>query len=307
MRIYYVYLAIAAIVWGLNFHLAKVMLSHTSIIEAGLWRYVFGVFVLFIISLKYLPAWSVIVKYSKALFYVGFIGLFGFNFFFFLGISKTSAINASLIASLNPAFTLICSYVILSTAITRNQILGIFMALLGVFLLILKGDLGAISSITVAEGDFWMLIACLVFALHHVWVKKYAKGLPNQSFTFLTNAVCLAGFFLILPFQPLGTISSYPLSFWGAAIGMGAVGTALAYYLWNLSVAKVGPLQAGIFINLVPLSTAMFAIFLGELVHWYHILSGTIILCGIFIMQRPAKGAVSKVIAPVSQPSSQKI
>lgn len=290
---YWFFLAFATISWGLNFHLAKMMLEDSSAMEAGLWRYVFGVGVLLFFLWGDWPKWSAVKQQLRPLFLVGFIGLFGFNYFFFVGLSKTSAINAALIAGLNPATTLILSKFILKIPISKAQIAGILMALFGVIFLILKGKIFSLLSLQLNEGDAWILLANVVFALHSVWVKQYGGHLSNRHFTFLTNFVCLLGFVFLLPFLEFGSITDYPTQYWVAAMGMGGVGTALAYYFWNKGIAQLGAPQAGIFMNMVPLSAAIFALFFGETIRFYHIVSGLAIISGVLIMQMKGRKRIS--------------
>lgn len=282
---YWFFLTFATVSWGLNFHLAKVMLDDSSALEAGLWRYMFGVGVLLFFLWGDWPKWSVLKSEWRALLLVGFIGLFGFNYFFFVGLSKTSAINAALIAGLNPASTLLLSKYILKTSITKAQVAGIVMALFGVAFLILKGRIFSLLHLQLNEGDAWILLANIIFALHNVWVKQHSGRLSNRHFTFLTNFFCLLGFVVLIPFLRIGPITTYPPEYWGAAIGMGGVGTALAYYFWNRGIAHLGAPQAGVFMNLVPLSAALFALLFGETIRFYHIISGLVIICGVVIMQ----------------------
>ncbi len=279
------YLLMATTCWGLNFHLAKLMLSSSSAIEAGLWRYLFGVSVLLIVTARYLPTWQDIRSNLKPLLLIGGIGLFVFNFLFFTGMQYTTAINASLIVGLNPATTLILSSFILGLRISGRQALGIVIAFLGVTLLVLKGNISDLSAVQISVGDLWIFAANIVFALHHVWVKKYAGKLNNRTFTFLTNAVCLLGFVLVIPFQGVGEATEYPAIYWLAAMGMGALGTALAYIVWNLGIAKVSAPKAGIFMNFVPMSAAIFAVIFGESLYLYHLISGLLVISGMVIMQ----------------------
>jgi drug/metabolite transporter (DMT)-like permease len=279
------YLLMATTCWGLNFHLAKVMLATSSAMEAGLWRYIFGVTVLLLVSYRHLPTWRDIRDNAKPLLLIGGIGLFVFNFLFFTGMQYTTAVNASLIVGLNPATTLVLASLILGIRISRRQTLGILLAFVGVIYLVLKGNLSDISQMNISTGDIWIFAANVAFALHHVWVKKYAGKLHNQTFTFLTNAVCLAGFVLVMPFQGIGSIGDYPGLYWLAALGMGGLGTALAYMVWNLGIAKVGAPQAGIFMNFVPMSAALFALMFGESLHLYHLISGLLVVSGMIIMQ----------------------
>ncbi len=281
-----IFLGLAAVLWGINFHLAKIMVQGSSAIEAGFWRYLFGVSTLSLFTLGDFPRWAVIKENLKALILIGMVGLFAFNYFFFLGLSDTTAVNAALIISLNPALTLILSYFILKSAITVNHLIGIGLALFGVLYLIFNGNFPSIKNITISTGDGWIFMANIVFALHHVWVKKYAGRLTSRHLTFSTNFICLILFVLVLPAYNIGNFTLYPREFWFASFGIGVLGTALSYYLWNIGVAKKGSAQAGIFMNLVPLSTGVSAFLFGEKVSLIHLISGILIISGILFMQK---------------------
>ncbi len=283
------YLIIATALWGLNFHLAKVMLQYSPAMVAGFWRYLFGVIVLLGFSYKNLPGWSLIKKNIGSLAFAGIIGLFGFNFFFFWGLKYTTALNAALIVSLNPALALIFSVVLLKTKISSSQIAGVILAFVGVLFLITKGNLYRLNQVEFSIGDFYIFLSNIVFSLYHVWVKKNSGKMETMHFTLITNVMCFLVFLLILPFQELNNFANYSYQFWLAAIGIGAFGTSLAYYLWNKGVGEIGAAQAGIYMNIAPLSTVLFSLFFGEQLFPYHIISFMIIVTGLLIMQlKPA-------------------
>tara|TARA_R110002033_G_scaffold170514_1_gene213220 strand:+ start:11209 stop:12096 length:888 start_codon:yes stop_codon:yes gene_type:complete len=277
------YLIIATIFLGLNFHLAKVILRDVNFIEAGFWRFLFGVAALLVLGVKNLPSFKIIRKNLKGISLTGFIGLFGFNLFFFLGLMNTSAVNAALIVSLNPAFTILFSHKILKTPINKIQIIGIIIALFGVTYLILKGNITNLTSIQFNYGDILILIANVFFALHHVWVKKYATTISSLNFTLLTSICCLIGFFILLPINGIEVVTTHTTNFWVAVFGIGCLGTALAYFLWQKGVQITGADKAGIYMNIVPLSAALFTILFKENLYTYHLIGGLFIVIGLLI------------------------
>lgn len=280
------YLATTAIFWGLNFHLAKIMLKEVGFVEAGFWRYLFGVIPLFFLVFKDLPSRALIRKNLKGLVLVGVVCLFGFNLFFFLGVLYGPAINGALIVSITPMLTVLFSNRILKTPLERKQILGLVISLGGVLYLILKGEFQNLLQIQLSGSDILLLIASIFFALQNVWVKKYGGRMSNKNFTFLTNALCMLSFFVLLPFLGVESMGSHSLPFWLAAIGIGAFGTAAAYFLWNAGIKLTNANQAGIFINVVPLSAAMFSVIFGEELFFYHLISGAFIILGVVVMRR---------------------
>ncbi len=280
-----IYFIISVIFWGLNFHLAKILLSEVNFIEAGFWRYLFGILPLTLLVYKDMPSLELILKNLKGISLVGIIGIFGFNLFFFLGMMHTTAINAVLIFSLNPALTLLLSNRILKTPLHWKHIIGIIVSFIGVAYLLAQGNIGNLFTIHFTNGDILIFIANVFFALHHVWVKKYASAISNSNFTFLTGILCLACFLLFLPFYGMEDITTHGISFWLSVIGIGFFGTSLTYYLWNKGIKLTGANQAGIFINIIPLSTAIFAAFFGEVLYFYHAISGLLIVFGVFVMK----------------------
>ena len=283
------FLIIATVLWGLNFHFAKVMLGETHFIEAAFWRYAFGIATLVILSYKSLPNLKFMLANLKSMFWVGFIGLFGFNVFFFLGMKYTSAVNAALIISLNPALTVIFSHLILKTPLKTNHFFGLALALVGVIYLLTKGVFGELLSLSFTTGDLLILVANILFALHHVWVRKYAVGVGLKEFTLMTNFTSMVGFVVVLMFSSMGNVFTYSGAFWLSAIGIGTLGTAIAFLTWNEGVRQIGANKAGIFMNLVPLSAAVTAVFFNQELYLYHLWSGLMIIMGLMVMQMNTK------------------
>jgi len=116
----------------------------------------------------------------------------------------------------------------------------------------------------------------------------YKGNLSNLNFTTLTNIACLFGFMLILPFQPESISADHQSMYWLWAIGIGSFGTALAYFFFNKGVSMIGPDRASMFLNLVPLTAVLIGIILGQTLYLYHVISGVVILSGVYIAQRTA-------------------
>ena len=220
---------------------------------------------------------------------VGFVGLFGFIFFFMQGLKQTSALNGALILALNPAMTVILAVVFQGHKIRSRDIMGIVLALIGVIYLLTKGNLIEVLDLSFSAGDIYFLVAGLMFALQNIWIRKYSAGLGSKAFTLLTNFFCLLGFTILLFFDIGHEPLELPGRFWLAAIGMGLPGTALAYYAWNLGISKIGPARGSIFLNAVPLMVALLAIPFGDKLYLYHFFSFVLIMSGLLIMQWQGK------------------
>jgi len=250
------FLLLAVFFWALNFYLGKEAMQYVSPNVTGFWRFVFGALAIWMIHSFRVPSWSHLRKHLKGILLVGLVGQFGFIFFFFQGLNLTSAINGSLIISLNPAITLLLTTLFQGYKPNKLQIIGV-------------------------------VLSFLMFAIQNIWISIYSKRMDNLEFTTLTSFACLLGFSALMLIEPAAIpVSELPASFWWAEIGMGVFGTAVAYYCWNYGIKKVGPAKGSIFINLLPIFTAMMAIFLGQELYSYHFISLVITLCGLLLVQR---------------------
>lgn len=279
--------------WGLNFHLLKAMLTSVHFIEAGFWRYVFGVAALAIYVWKSFPTWSLFKRHAAGILLVGLFGLFGFNLFLFWGLRYTSSINASLIISLSPIVTLYLGTLFLKSAITYTQVIGSILGLIGVGYLMTKGDVANLNLLVFSKGDVLILLAMLLSSFYHIWVKKYAVSISNAHFTFLTQLVCLLSFILIIPFFIEPHSINYGIRFWMVSILFGVVGTAVTYILWNKGLGFIGASKAGMFMNIIPLSTAVITVILGNELTTVHMGSGILIFSGLIVSQIKQKNEFS--------------
>jgi len=63
----------------------------------------------------------------------------------------------------------------------------------------------------------------------------------------------------------------------------------LAYIFWNRSVAALGPGKTGMFMHLMPPSSAALGlIVLGEPIAWFHVAGFAVIVLGIWLVTAPA-------------------
>lgn len=271
--------------WGANFHLLKEMLTTVNFIEAAFWRYLFAVFALALFVIQKLPCRRLFLANIKGILLIGIFGLFGFNMLLFWGLEYTSSVNASLIISLSPMTTLLLSRVFFRAKINSAQLSGMVLGILGVLYLLTKGHPGIFTIRSLSMGDVLVLIAMVLASGYHIGVKKYMVNMSNLHFTFFTNLICLLSFLVILPTSAIPKPWEYGMSFWSVAAVFGFIGTSITYLLWNAGVGMIGPTRAGVYMNLVPLSTALISVISGQSLSSYHYVSGLLIVGGLLVFR----------------------
>ncbi|MBT4643776.1 MAG: EamA family transporter, partial [Deltaproteobacteria bacterium] len=88
----------------------------------------------------------------------------------------TTAMNLSLIAITFPIFILLISRILYKEIITIRKGVGITLVLIGVLVLITKGRISSLLSISFNIGDVWMLLASMIFAVYSILLKNRPEG-----------------------------------------------------------------------------------------------------------------------------------
>jgi len=102
----------------------------------------------------------------------------------------------------------------------------------------------------------------------------------------LLSASIVAALLLMLPLQPWRGGPPMPLTttMLGALAYVGVCASALAFWLWNRGVARLGPVRAAGFMFLMPLYAALLSfVLLGEPVQRHQVVGGSLVLLGLFI------------------------
>ncbi len=249
----YMMATMAAIFWGANFNLAIPVVAEMGPYVAGASRYVLAALIMVLIT--QIRRETIPLRYWKEYLTLGIVGVFGFNFFFFIGMESTSAINGSLIMALNPLLTGILGYFILKERPSIRQMIAFPVGIVGVAVVVL----GAGAHLTISIGDIYIFVGNLSWALYNVLVPKIlpknVSGIANTAGIMTVGAIALS----IVAVSQGGKFIVPTLSTGLALTIMIIGGSVLAYLFWNASITKLGSSKAAIFMNLVPVTSMIIA------------------------------------------------
>ncbi|MGD6843534.1 DMT family transporter [Bacillus infantis] len=283
--LYVCLMLLTSLLWGGNFVVGKSLVEYASPVALTAFRWIIAVICLFPIVLrkekKLLPP----AKSLVPLLLMGVTGVVLFNIFQFWALEETTATNVGLISTLNAISIAVFSALFLKDRINLPQILTMLFSLFGVLLVLTKGHLEMLLSLTFNKGDLWMMAAVCIWGIYSVlgkWAGKYTS--PIMS-TFYSGVFGLA---ILLPFSYSDLQVNNPdLSFAGSMLYTGLISTVVCMVLWNKGVQKVGAVTAGVFLNFNPVFTAILAfLLLGEKLESIQFLGGMIVILGCYLFTR---------------------
>ncbi len=186
------------------------------------------------------------------------------QFLFVKGLSLTTVINATLLGTTIPVFTLLVSIIFGYDSLSLRKAVGILLAAAGVVYLV--DPLRADFSGQTALGNLLIIINSLSYGAYIALSKDMLKR--YGALTFITW-VFIFGALLTIPIGaltlaavPLGTVDA---SIWLAVIYIIVVPTVGAYYANAWALARVSPSTVAVYIYLQPLiAFALAPLILGE-------------------------------------------
>lgn len=224
-----------------------------------------------------------ILKQWPRLAFLGLLGMGLWQGLAYLAAETTSATNMGILAAMVPLLTVLLSALILREPPTFGGIVGGVLAFFGVTVLLGQGNPLSLLQLKVSPGDALMVMAATCYAMYGVMLKRWQMKLP--PWVMLYGQVCFAVLILLPPYLlgPMTPVDSHNI--WLIAYA-GIPASIITTFLWMRAVRQIGANQASIFINLMPLFSAIIAmIFLGEQLAIFHVIGGLLILCGVIMAQ----------------------
>ena len=273
--------------WSGNFFSGKLaFLSDLTPFKLSFFRWILALLIL--LPFTYAQIIKDLEYYKKNILLMTVISILGvtiFNSFTYISLQTTLVINSTLMASVAPVMMIGFSWLIFRTKTTTLQFTGIILSLLGAFAIILKGNLNNLYNLYFTAGDLWMLGAVVSWCLYSVLLKKIDS---NTSQLANLEVMIIIGVIFIIPFYIMESFNSTYLPSTGldlAIIGYVAVfASIVAFFSWNKGVSIIGPNRASLFLHLIPVFSAIWAVsFLNEKFAFFHVIGVLFILSGIIL------------------------
>ncbi len=284
----WVYFILLSLVWGSSFILIKKALLGLTPIQLGGLRIVFASLVLFLFGYPSLK--TIDSKDWKWVIAAGLLSSFFPPFLFALAQTEIDSGVTSIFNSVVPLLTTGVGIVAFGAIVTKRQILGVVIGLLGTLALILAGmEFKPDRNYAFA---IFILISALGYAFNINIIKKHLAHLSPLAVT--TGSFGVA----FLPALLLVSLSGFYSEFenneamhtalW-YLLALAIIGTSVANIIFNKLIQLSSPVFAASVTYVIPLIALLWAVLDGETMNGYQLLGGLIILLGVWLVNRRKK------------------
>jgi len=182
---------------------------------------------------------------------------------FYLGINRTTASHAVLIANLVPFVVMILAHFFIpGDVITKKKIMGIVLGFIGVFCLFYDKAGAGTGSRT---GDMIVLCAVLLWGSNAIYVKKIISGFNAMQITLYPMILGVPLFFLGGFLWDGNMIKAINLPVMTAVFYQSFVTAGFGFLAWNTLLKKFGATILHSFVFIMPVSGVLFSVLiLGE-------------------------------------------
>ena len=280
-------LTLSSFFWSGNFFTGKLAFNNElNPFKLSFFRWVLAFVILIPFTFKdILRNFNIFKENILLILTLSLLGVTIFNSFTYISLQTTLVINASLMTSITPLLIIGFSWLIFKTKTNLFQFLGIFLSLLGVFNIVLKGNINNLYNLYFTPGDLWMFIAVFSWGLYSVLLKKVDVRLSQLA---TLEVMIFIGLIFIFPFYVIESLNNsfFPNNnadlymIFYVAIFAGII----SFFCWNKGVSLIGASRASLFLHLIPIFSSVWAIFLlNENFSLFHIIGAIFIIIGIFL------------------------
>jgi drug/metabolite transporter (DMT)-like permease len=280
----------AVVVWGASFIATKIAVGQISPISVVWIRFAIGIPILF--AAVFMRKQFAFPKGRNEWLYFALLGFLGISFHQWLqsnGLQTAQATTTAWIVATSPAFIAMLGWLVLKEKLNGIQTFGIVLAMLGVLVVVSKGDF---ASLAVGQfgsvGDVLILISSVNWAVFSILSRRGLKEHPSTRLTFWVMTI--GWLITTVPFLAQGKaaeLAQLNPEGWLAILFLGVFTTGLAYIAWFDALAQLPAAQTGAFLFIEPpASMIVAALILNEAITLPAILGGAVILFGIWLVNR---------------------
>lgn len=208
--------------------------------------------------------------------------LFGCLYLFMLALKHGSAIDISIIMTLQPVYVILIEVIFLRRRPSFLEYAGIAISMAGAVMIVLSGNKSADAASNYLLGDFYAIVSGICFASYLVILAKPTQKYAPVSllrWVFLYSAI--PGLLLVPGFFGMPLLRCADAAPWLEIAFILFGPTYLAYLLNQPAMHDIGAVLTALYQYLVPVVAAIAAVLIGVgSLHWNQVIAMAIIVGG---------------------------
>ena len=287
----YILFALLGIIWGSNFIYMKWASIYLTPMQIVFVRVLFG----FVPVLFYAYRLHVIkIEHFRYGFHFFMMSLLGTTIYYYFFIKASSLLFSGVTGALSgsiPLFTYLLAMLFLKEEkFNTLRVSGVMIGLFGVVLIANPFDTGMFEANF--EGIVSIILGSLILGMSFVYAKKFISPLKIHFAALTTYQLgfALALLFFITDYEGLSSVFSDTHVLLGLTIGLGLLGTGLAYIIYYFLIENLGAVNASSVTYIPPIVALFIGYFLvGEEIILIDIIATGFIFSGVFIINLKKK------------------
>jgi drug/metabolite transporter (DMT)-like permease len=282
---------ILGVVWGSNFIYMKWASEFISPLQIVFIRVLFGFIPVCIYALIRKELKLKDLKHSIHFFVISLLGTTIYYYFFVKASSLLLSGLAGALSGSIPVFTFILALMFIKEEKANVfSILGIIIGFIGVVLIAKPFELDIFNANI--EGVISVVVGSFVIGSSFVYAKKFIVPLKLHFSALATYQLgfALLVLFFVVDLNGIGDISSNTHVLVGSILGLGLLGTGIAYIIYYYLIETLGAIVASSVTYLPPI-VALFIgyVFIGENITLLDCIATLFIFIGVFLINKRAK------------------
>jgi drug/metabolite transporter (DMT)-like permease len=298
------------VVWSISFTAIKYLRADFSPGELVLARYlpaaIFGAVYLAAAPSRRRECAEIFRSAKIRIVAMGLTGITGYNYFLYVGQSEIRPGAAALLTTLSPLFTLILAVIFLHERVPLRRILGIFIALAGLYVVVHWGSVGLGRSALAHSDIHYVLITALAplcWATYTILGKNLLER--NSPMTVMLVSVIVGAIPMLAaargPF--FDRVAALSPGHWLALGYLTVLCTVAGFWAWFAALRRMSATSVASFVYLNPVLAAVFgSLFFGERVARLFVVGGAVMLLGLYLAQGGGENGSPKSEEPVAAP-----
>ncbi|NCY05554.1 MAG: EamA family transporter, partial [Burkholderiaceae bacterium] len=220
------YLTTAALMWAGNAIVGKILVQSSSPVLLNTIRWGVTALLLLPFAWRILMPRSPLWTHRKRFLLLSLFGVGSYNVLLYLALQSSTPINVTLIGASMPIWAIVIGAVVYHERAQIRQIAGALISMVGVAVVIVRGDFERLIEIEFVAGDLWMVLATILWGAYS-WMLAHPKQSTERSWPWAEFLFAQVGFGFC----------------WSLVFAQTEYLLGLNYFTWNWQTPKTNKTQ----------------------------------------------------------------